>query len=91
MVGALPLTGPLRHLHIFRSEDECRADKDKPMGGPRPRCVLRKGPPPTSQQRPGRDARGSGVGTKRPPLSERGEPLVARGELAFYLCPFFPQ
>lgn len=82
---------PLQHLHIFKSFNEYRAwgqTKTSQWEGHVPCCGLR-----SSRRYPSStlgETQSSGVGTERPPELSRGErgALVARGELAFYLCPF---
>lgn len=61
--------GPLQHLHIFKSEDECHAWSKQRRANGRAASPLRaKKKPPTFQQHPGRDT-GNVVWELRGPLS----------------------
>lgn len=86
-----PLTGaPLQHLHIFRSANEYHAwgqTKTSQWEG----CIPAAGSEaaagiPAAPWERHREVVWEPRGP--PSWAEGGEPLVARGELAFYLCPF---
>lgn len=65
--------GPLQHLHIFKSEDECHAWGKQRQANGRAASLLRaKKKPPAFQRRPGRDT-GKWCGNREAPRAEQSE------------------
>lgn len=86
-----PLTGHHCNICIYSNQamNTMHGGKQRRANGRAASLLRAQKQPPVSQQHPGRDT-GEVVWEPGGPPSwaEGGEPLVARSELPFYLCPF---
>ena len=86
-----PLTGHHCNICIYSNQqmNTVHGGKQRQANGRAASLLRAPKQPPVSQQHPGRDT-GKWCGNREAPRAGQrgGEPLVARGELAFYLCPF---